>query len=62
MAKQKSNASNTILDDLVSHLLYLGASLATTIISTFLGNYSSALLSEVSHIELYLYSPLLGLI
>lgn len=39
--------SNPVLRELSNHLVYLGASLSTTIVSTFLGNYSSALLTEV---------------
>lgn len=47
MAEKNKQRESTILSELYAHLLYLGASLSTTIVSTFLGNYSSALLTQV---------------
>lgn len=36
-----------VIMDLAKHLFLMGASLSTTIVSSFLGNYSSALLTSV---------------
>lgn len=41
------NAGHHVVMDLARHLFLMGASLSTTIVSSFLGNYSSALLRSV---------------
>jgi hypothetical protein len=43
-----SNTGHQVVMDLARHLFLMGASLSTTIVSSFLGNYSSALLTSVS--------------
>jgi len=45
--RMKRESDGSILSELYAHVVYLGASLSTTIVSTFLGNYSSALLTQV---------------